>query len=381
MIERDKAEILPRLIKFTRALKDAGLVVGTERVVTFARAIAAIRPSDVDDIYWAGRLTLIGRREDLATYDRAFRSFFLQQQLDADQVHTSVRMRLRVEGELPGSPLIDPGLETREESEPPHELAFTTASPSEVLRRRSFEEYSEEEHAAARSIMAQLARRVPLRSSRRTRPVRRRGIRPDLARTLRRSLRTEGEPLERAWRRRRTKPRRLVLVLDVSGSMGAYARSLAQFAHAAVRAGGHVEAFAFGTRLTRITPSLHSRDPDTALAALGEAVPDWESGTRIGESLKELIDGWGRRGPVRGAAVIILSDGLERGDPELLAEQMRRLSRLAQRVIWVNPLKGNPEYQPLARGMAAALPYIDEFLSGHNLASLEKLAQLLEFGV
>ncbi len=138
-----------------------------------------------------------------------------------------------------------------------------------------------------------------------------------------------------------------------------------------------MEAFAFGTRLTRITPSLHSRDPDAALEALGKAVPDWESGTRIGESLKELLDGWGRRGPIRGAAVIILSDGLERGDPELLGEQMRRLSRLAYRVIWVNPLKGSPEYQPLARGMAAALPYVDDFLSGHNLASLETLAEVL----
>ncbi len=265
----------------------------------------------------------------------------------------------------------------RETTEPARELALTAASPAEMLRRRSFEAYTEAERSQARAIMTRLASRRPRRASRRTRASRRRGPRPDLARTLRRALRTEGEPLERSWRRRRLKPRRLVLVLDVSGSMGAYARSLAQFAHVAIRAGRNVEAFAFGTRLTRITPALRSRDPDAALAALGTAVPDWEGGTRIGESLQELLDGWGRRGPLRGAAVIILSDGLERGEPGLLAEQMRRLARLAHRIIWVNPLKGSPEYQPLARGMAAALPYVDDFLSGHNLASLETLAQLL----
>ncbi|NIQ58815.1 MAG: VWA domain-containing protein, partial [Gammaproteobacteria bacterium] len=148
-------------------------------------------------------------------------------------------------------------------------------------------------------------------------------------RTLRRSLRTEGEPFERSWRRRRIEPRKLVFVLDVSGSMGAYARALARFAHAAVQAGRTVEVFAFGTRLTRITPALHSRDPDAALAALGGAVPDWEGGTRIGESLKTLVERWGRGGPIRGAVVVILSDGLDRGEPEVLATQMERLARLA----------------------------------------------------
>ncbi len=288
-----------------------------------------------------------------------------------------MQLRITLEGELPGSTLRDSGTDLRQQSGPARELMLTAASPTEVLRRRSFEDYSEEEHAEARSIVARLARRRPRRVSRRTRTTRRRGPRPDLGRTLRRALRTEGEPLERSWRRRRLKPQRLVLVLDVSGSMGAYARSLAGFAHAAVCAGRNVEAFAFGTRLTRITSALHSRDPDAALRALGKAVPDWESGTRIGESLKELLDGWGRSGPVRGSVAIILSDGLERGDPGLLSAQMQRLARLAQRVIWVNPLKGSPEYQPLARGMAAALPYVDDFLSGHNLASLETLAEVL----
>ena len=377
MTESEDDTLLTRLVGFTRVLRETGLVIGTERVVAYSRAAAALGTSDLNDIYWAGRLTLIGRQEDLSIYDRAFPDYFLGERSVRATRTKPIKLKLKVEGELPGRGRQDPGGDFREEGGPPQELVLTAASPAEVLRRRSFEEYSEQEHALARSIMARLASRKPRRLSRRTRPARRRGSRPDLARTFRRALRTEGELLERSWRRRRTKPRRLVLVLDVSGSMGAYARSLAQFAHAAVRAGGKVEAFAFGTRLTRITPSLHSRDPDAALEALGKAVPDWESGTRIGESLKELLDGWGRRGPIRGAAVIILSDGLERGDPELLGEQMCRLSRLAHRVIWVNPLKGSPEYQPLARGMAAALPYVDDFLSGHNLASLETLAEVL----
>lgn len=377
MSEAREDVLLQNLIEFTRRLKGHGLVVGTERVLAYTRAVAALHASTLDDVYWAGRLTLVGRREHLAIYNRAFHDYFRGSQTESLDESSSLRLHIKVEGELPGAELRDSGSELREAAGPAQELMLTAASPTESLRRRSFEEYSEEEHAETRSIVAQLARRRPRRVSRRTRTSRRRGPRPDLARTLRRALRTEGEPLERSWRRRRVKPRRLVLVLDISGSMGAYARSLAGFAHAAVRAGRNVEAFAFGTRLTRITAALHWRDPDAALRALGQEVPDWEGGTRIGESLKELLDGWGRRGPIRNSIVIILSDGLERGDPQLLSAQMQRLARLAHRIIWVNPLKGSPRYQPLARGMAAALPYVDDFLSGHNLASLETLAEVL----
>lgn len=371
------------LVGFSRTLRSGGLTVGTERVIAYHHALAALSPIGFEEIYWAGRLTLLGRREDLSLYDLAFAAYFGGEKEKHEGAAKSFPFRLRVEGELPRSPpagrlLKDRGGDLREEAGPARELRLTAASPAELLRSRSFERYTEEEHRSARAIIARLARREPKRRSRRTRPSRRRGPRPDLPRMLRRALRTEGEPFERSWRRRRTKPRRLVLVLDVSGSMGAYARSLAQFAHAAVRAGRQVEVFAFGTRLTRITPALHSRDPDAALAALGKAVPDWEGGTRIGDSLKELLDGWGRRGPVRGAVVVILSDGLERGDPLLLADQIRRLAMLAHRVVWVNPLKGSPKYEPLARGMAAALPYVDAFVPGHNLASLEELAEVLE---
>jgi uncharacterized protein with von Willebrand factor type A (vWA) domain len=183
--------------------------------------------------------------------------------------------------------------------------------------------------------------------------------------------------MRRAWKERRTRRRALVLVLDVSGSMAPYSRPLVEFAHAAAQAGRRVEVFCFGTRLTRITRALRTRDPGSALSAVSAAVTDWEGGTRIGESLKELVDGWSPRAALRGAIVVLCSDGLERGDPDLLARQMARLSRLAYRLVWVNPLKGSPRYEPLARGMAASLPFVDVFLPGHNLESLEALGRVV----
>ncbi len=206
MTESEDDTLLTRLVSFTRVLREAGLVIGTERVVAYSRAAAALGTSDLNDIYWAGRLTLIGRQEDLSIYDRAFPDCFLgERSVRATRTKPiKLKLKLKVEGELPGRGRQDPGGDFREEGGPPQELVLTAASPAEVLRRRSFEEYSEQEHALARSIMARLASRKPRRLSRRTRPARRRGSRPDLARTFRRALRTEGELLERSWRRRRT---------------------------------------------------------------------------------------------------------------------------------------------------------------------------------
>ena len=200
---------------------------------------------------------------------------------------------------------------------------------------------------------------------------------PDLRRTLRRSFRTGGEPLDRAWRRRRTRPRRLILLLDVSGSMDSYSRALVMFAHAALKTDRRWEAFCFGTRLTRVTRALEGSDPDEALTRAAAQVVDWDGGTRIGDSLKRFLDEYGHGGLARGAVVVICSDGLEVGDPAVLADQMARLSRLANSVIWLNPLQESPAYEPLARGMHAALPYIDVFASGHNVASLEALGEQL----
>jgi uncharacterized protein with von Willebrand factor type A (vWA) domain len=225
-------------------------------------------------------------------------------------------------------------------------------------------------------MVRRLALLIPLRASRRYRSAPN-GDRFDLRGTLRRSMRTEGEPLRRAWKERRTRRRPLVLLLDVSGSMAAYSRHLVEFGHAAALAGRRVEVFCFGTRLTRITRALRSRQPGEALAGVAEAVNDWEGGTRIGESLAQLLDEWSTRSALRGSVVVLCSDGLERGDPEILRRQMARLARLAWRVIWVNPLKGSPRYEPLARGMAASLPHVDVFLPGHNLESLEALGRVV----
>ena len=226
------------------------------------------------------------------------------------------------------------------------------------------------------AMIRRLAVTVPVERTRRTKPAPK-GSTFDIRRTLRRSLRTQGEPFDRARRARKSRTRPLVLILDISGSMAPYARALMQFGYAAMAAGRRVEVFVFGTRLTRVTRTLRTKDPDRALHEIGKQVADWEGGTRIGESLKTLLDGWSQRAALRGAVVVLCSDGLERGDPELLKAQMARLRRLAHRVVWVNPLKGSPRYEPLARGMAAAMPSIDEFLSGHNLESLEHLGRVL----
>jgi uncharacterized protein with von Willebrand factor type A (vWA) domain len=201
--------------------------------------------------------------------------------------------------------------------------------------------------------------------------------RPDLRRTVRYALRAEGEPIKRAYVETGERPRRLVLLLDVSGSMESYARALIRFVHAAVVGRTKVEAFTLGTRLTRITRELSSRDPDAALDRTAAAVADWSGGTRLGDGLREFNDQWGVRGMARGAVVVILSDGWDRGEPAVMAEQMERLQRVAFRVIWVNPLKASPGYAPLAQGMAAAMPFIDEFVEGHSVESLEQLAALI----
>ncbi len=382
---------LPPLIAFGRDLRERGLPVGTGRILTFARAVSALGLTDRDSLYWAGRTSMIARRDDLETYDVAFDDWYRSLRSTED---------LRVELNLPTA---EPEADGTAWGEQPDELEVRVgqtaaewrnardddevapgeessirivASAAEVLRSKSFGDLSPEERAHVAALIRSLRLRVPVERTRRTRPASK-GDRFDLRRTLRRSLRTQGEPFDRAWRARTARRRPLVLILDISGSMAPYSRALMQFAYAAMAAGRRVETFVFGTRLTRVTRTLRTKDPDRALREIGHQVEDWEGGTRIGESLKSLLDGWSQRAALRGAVVVFCSDGLERGDPDLLSVQMARLRRLAHRVIWVNPLKGSPRYEPLARGMAAALPSVDVFLSGHNLESLEHLAAAL----
>jgi uncharacterized protein with von Willebrand factor type A (vWA) domain len=326
-------------------------------------------------VYWAGRATLLARPEDADVYDRAFESFWAGRPAAVSLPEPVERITLAIDSDDDDD---DAGSAQRpERADGP--LLAVRYSPTEVLRHKDFAAYSHEEFAEAKRLMADVRLAGALRRSRRLRRAIRPGggARPDVRRTVRHALRAGGEPVRRAWRGPGRTPRRVVLLCDVSGSMEPYARALARFLHAAVAGRGRVEAFALGTRLTRMTRALSSRDPDRALADAARAVVDWGGGTRLGDGLRAFNDEWGTRGMARGAVVVILSDGWDRGEPEVLAEQMARLRRVAHKVVWVNPLKAAPGYAPLARGMAAALPYVDDFVAGHSLASLESLVKVI----
>jgi uncharacterized protein with von Willebrand factor type A (vWA) domain len=250
-------------------------------------------------------------------------------------------------------------------------------SSIETLREKDFAEYNDAELREAEQFMTRLRLAGPPKKSLRLNKSNHHGARHDIRRTMRASLQHDGEPIERYWREPSTRLRRLVVLLDISGSMEPYARALLRFMHAAVVGRQRVEAFTFGTRLTRITKELTSRDPDRALAQTSTQVSDWSGGTRLGECLRTFNDHWGIGGMARGSIFVVLSDGWDRGDPEVLAEQMQRLNRVAFRMIWVNPLKVSPGYAPLARGMAAALPFIDDFVEGHSLDALQRLTEVI----
>jgi uncharacterized protein with von Willebrand factor type A (vWA) domain len=365
-------ELDRQAVGFARLLRGAGLDVPIGNTVAFGEALVAVGIERRDAVYWAGRATLVRSPEDVAVYDRAFRAWW-ERQHELALAPPEVK-EIAVAFDEAGDG--DDGGASDDEAERTPTLAVRY-SPAEILRHRDFALYTAAEFAEARRLMSDLRLAGALRRSRRLQRSRRARGRPDLRRTVRRALRTGGEPVHRAFLEPATRPRRIVLLCDVSGSMEPYARALVRFLHAAVVGRGRVEAFAMGTRLTRITRELSSRDPDAALAAAARRVVDWSGGTRLGESLRDFNDRWGVRGMARGAVVVILSDGWDRGDPELLAEQMARLHRVSYRVIWVNPLKASPDFAPLARGMAAALPFVDEFVEGHSLASLERLAEVV----
>jgi hypothetical protein len=380
-------EPVAALVAFGRALRARGMPVGTGRILTFVRAIGVLGLADRRSLYWAGRISMVARKDDLATYDLAFEDWY--RSLGPEAARTiELELPALDPGDIPsvdGTDGADAGggsswqtAADDGEGDRAGEEAATrvVASAAEVLRSKSFADLSDDERDEVGRLIRALAVALPEERMRRTRPAAK-GARLDVRRTLRRSLRTRGEPFERSWRDRRVRGRPLVLILDVSGSMSPYARALVQFGYAAMAAGRRVEVFCFGTRLTRVTRMLRTKDPDRALHEIGRTVADWEGGTRIGESLKALLDGWSQRAALRGAVVVLCSDGLERGDPELLRSQMERLGRLSHRMVWVNPLKGSPRYEPLARGMAAALPSVDVFLSGHNLESLSELSRAL----
>jgi uncharacterized protein with von Willebrand factor type A (vWA) domain len=359
------------VVGFARALRAAGLAVPVDSVVVCTTALAAVGLAERAPAYWAARATLVHRPEDVALFDRVFAAYWHARPLVAAPPEPVTAVAVAVD-DGPDDPL--GGDMSR-----PADIALRW-STVERLGERDFAAYGESDWADLERLLGRLRLTVEVRPARRRRPDRhRRGDRPDLRRTVRRALRTGGEPIDRAWQRTTTRPRRIVLLVDVSGSMEPYARALLRFAHAAVsaRGVGGAEVFTLGTRLTRVTRELGNRDPDAALRAASTVVADWSGGTRLGAGLEEFNRRWGTAGTARGAVVVILSDGWDRGDPDELAEQMARLGRVAHRIVWVNPLKASPGYAPLARGMAAALPYVDEFVEGHTSAALEHLADVV----
>jgi uncharacterized protein len=360
--------VVRHVVTFGRVLREAGLEVGPGRVADALTGLDRVTLERQDDVYWTLRQTLVSRHDDLDVFDRAFRAWFLRAPL-APQERTAEWPQAQRE------PKRSVG-EAADSVKNPDADPLPGWSPDDLLRRKDFAELTREELRRVAELVAEIAAERPRRRSRRLRP-HPRGRRLDLRRLVRASLATGGDPLDRAFRRRVEVPRKLVLLCDVSGSMEAYSRALIVFLHAVVGSGHGVEAFAFGTRLTRLTPELEVRDPERALQAASARVVDWSGGTRIGAALKAFNDEWGRRALARGAVVVIASDGWEREDPAAVGREMARLARQAYAVVWVNPLMGHPDYQPLAGGMRAALPFVDRFLPGHNLASLEELAEVL----
>jgi uncharacterized protein with von Willebrand factor type A (vWA) domain len=370
----DGPDFLRTLVAFARALRDAGLAVGSGDVLTYSAATAQLDPADLVDVYWAGRTTLVTRQDQIPVYDEVFRRHFLDEAGDPDETRpygAQAVAEARSELQVPES---EQGGQRRDERGARLGLL---ASNAETLKSKSFASCTPEELAALRRIMRTIRLTPPRRRSRRTTPAPA-GRTPDVRRTLRETMRMHGEPSELFRRGRRMRLRPLILILDVSGSMTDYSRNLLQFAYSTRRAAPRVEVFCFGTRLTRITRELTHRQPDDALERAADAVFDWDGGTRIGDSLDAFVRDWGRRGVCRSGIVVICSDGLDRGDPRVLEHAMARLSRLCHRVVWLNPHKGDSlDFAPSTLGMMVAAPYVDLLLSGHDLRSLEEFAALL----
>jgi uncharacterized protein with von Willebrand factor type A (vWA) domain len=356
------------IVGFARTLRAAGVAADPERVQAMVGALDHLSVRDPSDVYWAGRLTLCAGPDDLPRYDRCFASYF-----SGEVPRPGPRSTPPVVTRFVSAPASPPRGEGAAE---PADVRLGASSAVEVLRRRDLARLSTAERAEVNRLIALLRASAALRRSRRFGSAA--SGRIDAHRTVRAILRRGGEISQLHHRRHRERPRRVVLLVDVSGSMTPYADALLRFAHSAARAGPRTtEVFSVGTRLTRLTRELRHRDPDMAMAATSAAIPDWSGGTRLGEELKEFLDRFGQRGLARGAIVVIASDGWERGDAGLLGDQMARLRRLAHRVVWANPHKARPGYRPLTAGMIAALPHVDAFVAGHSLGALEQLGALI----
>jgi len=386
-----------RALAFARLLRRAGVKTTTGQAMDFVRAIEHIDISRREEFREAARACLVTHKDDMPVFDRLFDLYWrakpelsdgLLQQAEPDDLIELAPEEGEEAEEAEGSTIEGArgrrleaieAIEEAEEGEASDEESLADAfsySPAEVLREKDFADFTEEELAQIRRFMQQLTWEIGRRRSRR-KVASPKGRFIDPRRTMRRSLQTGGVPLTIARRETKTKPRQLVVICDVSGSMDRYSRILLQFIYAIENGMAKVEAFVFGTRLTRVTRLLKHQDIDEAMRRVAREVQDWSGGTRIGQSLQTFNQEWARRVLRNGAVVLIISDGWDRGDPDLLAREMARLQRSCYRLIWLNPLLGSPRYEPLTRGMQAALPYIDDFMPIHNFASLEALAKHL----
>ncbi len=388
--------VLRNVLTLARMLRRAGLPIGPGRVIDLVRALDVIEVGSREDVRITVRSLLISRREDFDKFDRVFDLFWeslvaLGLRLDAETAAMlgEEAPRLPADAAPPanGQPsgarrqMGERGqsslsLDSTPDEDAEIELAMMYSS-SEVLRHKDFERFDADELQEAKRLMAEMRWEATRYESRRRRPAPK-GERLDLRRIMRRNMRYGGEIVHLAYRKPKLKRRPLVLICDISGSMDRYSRLLLQFLYTVHRGAEKVEAFVFGTRLTRITRQLRNRDIDTAISQVSKVVEDWSGGTRIGDSLATFNRRWARRVLSRGAIAVIISDGWDRGDPAVLRHEMEHLQRMCHRLIWMNPLLGMEGYQPITQGLQAALPYVDDFIAAHNLDSLEELAHLLD---
>lgn len=370
----DDAGFITLFTEFGHELRAVGMPIGSDDVMAYCSAIAELNPSDILDIYWAGRSTLVSKRDHIPLYDNVFRAFFLDEKAEFKNEN-----RLKIKAASSAQAVIDipaPESGTPGSTEEETRLGLQ-ASTSELFRNKTFASCTPEELAALRRIMSRIKLTPPRRRTRR-KMASARGSLISMRKMVRETMRAHGEPRDLYFTKRRLRLRPLVLILDVSGSMADYSRNLLQFAYSAQRAADRVEVFCFGTRLTRITRALDRKRPDDAMNTAAGLVFDWDGGTRIGDSLEMFTREWGRRGMSRGSIVVICSDGLDRGEPEVLSRAMEKLSRLSFRIVWMNPHKGdNENFSPNTLGMMVAEPFIDEIVSGHSLKSLEEFSSTL----
>ncbi len=373
--------ILPNLLRFAEALRRLGLDAGPANVLDMVRATEHIHIGRRTEFYQAARSIFVHRRQDLPLFDEAFQVFWRKPNtalsgMDLRSMGEQRRFRkpqVSAGRDDPMDNALTPEGDLEDGSVSRIDLT-RTYSAREVLRQKDFAQFSHQEIAEAHRMMERLNWDLGRRKTRRQVPGNGTGL--DLRRSLRRSLQYGGEMFDLSRRGPKSRPRSLTLICDVSGSMERYTRMLLHFIHT-VAAGQPVEAFLFATRLTRITRQLRYRNIDQAIDEVSRAVPDWAGGTRIGDAVKTFNYQWLRR-TLRGQAIVmIISDGWDRGNPELLAQETSRLQRSCHRLIWLNPMLGSPDYQPLTQGMQAALPYVDDFLPVHNMNSLESLAERL----